>query len=131
VEAVLALVGVLDVLSVSCQSRPSARRRRFRFARQLTKRCDDGLQRLPEPQPRGLKFVSGAGDGDRTRDPLLGKIGFRDSYLAMPEIRDFSPEGPPLRSRSHSDFFYCWCRLSPHRRLKWPQLLSSLIIQLG
>jgi hypothetical protein len=28
------------------------------------------------------EIVSGAGDGARTRDPLLGRIRFRDSYLA-------------------------------------------------
>jgi len=34
-------------------------------------------------------FVSGAGDGARTRDPLLGNIRFRDLYLAKPNCRDF------------------------------------------
>src|SRR3990172_7128424 len=37
-----------------------------------------------------VDFVSGAGDGDRTRHPLLGKIRFRDSYLAKPKFRDFA-----------------------------------------
>ena len=38
---------------------------------------------------RDKGIVSGAGDGARTRDPLLGKIRFRDSYLATPNFYDF------------------------------------------
>ena len=34
-------------------------------------------------------FIFGAGGGNRTRDPLLGRIRFRDLYLAKPNFRDF------------------------------------------